>query len=171
MTSSASIYEAMTARFGSSGRSGSAFREGMVGGASSAFISQRLRAAQARALREHGIDPSSIPVGRVVAMGRHHGIFLKNLCSTNRKFLAVAGRADGFRGYPAVGTTLASTSNDGKGWRPVLRRRASGRPGCADSGRSSWWLPPRSPTHSGPSTRWANHRRCATSGLMQCNQR
>jgi len=94
----------------------------MVGGASSAFISQRLRTAQPRTLREHGIDPSSIPVGRVVAMGRHHGIFLKNLCSTNRKFLAVAGRADGFRGYPAVGTTLAITPNDGKGWIADIRR-------------------------------------------------
>src|SRR6516164_7362629 len=73
-TSPASIYEAMTARFGSSGRSGLAFREGMVGGASSAFISQRLRAAHPRTLREHGIAPSSILVGRVVAMGRHHGI-------------------------------------------------------------------------------------------------
>ena len=47
----------------------------MVGGATSALISRRLRAAQALALREHGINPSSIAVGRTVAIGRHHGIF------------------------------------------------------------------------------------------------
>ena len=40
-------------------------------------VSRRLAPAQASALGEHGIDPSSIPVGRVVVMGRHHGIFLK----------------------------------------------------------------------------------------------
>jgi hypothetical protein len=47
----------------------------MVGGASSAFISRRLRAAQPRALREHGVDPSCVPVGRIFTMGHHVGIF------------------------------------------------------------------------------------------------
>jgi len=44
----------------------------VVGGAPSAFISRRLRAAQPRALREHGIDPGSISVSCTLAMGRHH---------------------------------------------------------------------------------------------------
>ena len=39
--------------------------ERMVGGATSALISRRLRTAQTRALREHGIDPSGIVVSRV----------------------------------------------------------------------------------------------------------
>jgi hypothetical protein len=47
----------------------------MVGGATSASISRRLRTAQAHALREYGINSSGIPVGRTFAIGRHHSIF------------------------------------------------------------------------------------------------
>jgi hypothetical protein len=47
----------------------------MVGGATSAFISRRLRTTQARALREHGVDPSAISVGRTFAIGCHHRVF------------------------------------------------------------------------------------------------
>jgi hypothetical protein len=52
-------------------------------------VSRRLPPAQTGALREHGIDASSIPVGRVVAMGRHHGIFFKPLSTAAVHFLAV----------------------------------------------------------------------------------
>jgi len=45
----------------------------MVGGAASAFISRRLWAAQTRALREHRIDPSGIPVG-CTTIGSRHGV-------------------------------------------------------------------------------------------------
>jgi hypothetical protein len=68
----------------------------MVGGATSAFISRRLRTAQPRALREHGIDPSGIPVGCTVAISRHHSILrLISVSLTTRKisgFFAVAVR-------------------------------------------------------------------------------
>jgi hypothetical protein len=37
-------------------------------------VSRRLPPAQSGALREHGIDPSSIPLGCVVAVDRHRGI-------------------------------------------------------------------------------------------------
>jgi hypothetical protein len=47
----------------------------MVGGAAGAFVSRRLRAAQTGTLREHRIDPSSVPAGRIFATGRHHSIF------------------------------------------------------------------------------------------------
>jgi hypothetical protein len=58
----------------------------MVGGASGASISWRRRAAQARALREHGIDPRRIAIGRSFSIGRHHSIFrLISMSSTTRK--------------------------------------------------------------------------------------
>jgi hypothetical protein len=47
----------------------------IVGGATSAPISQRLQAAQARALRQHGVHPSGIPAGCSFSIGRHHSIF------------------------------------------------------------------------------------------------
>jgi hypothetical protein len=58
----------------------------MVGGATSAFISRRLRAAQPRSLREHCVDSSGIAVGGGFASGRHHSIFrLISMSSTTRK--------------------------------------------------------------------------------------
>ena len=53
-------------------------------------VSRRLAPAQAGALHEHGIDPSSIPVGRVVAMCLHLGIFLRPLSTAAVHFLAGA---------------------------------------------------------------------------------
>jgi hypothetical protein len=47
----------------------------VLGGAANAWISWRLRTAQTGALREHGIHPSGIPVGRTFAIGHHHRIF------------------------------------------------------------------------------------------------
>jgi hypothetical protein len=61
----------------------------MVGGATTAFISRRLRAAQPRTLGEHGIDPGSIPIGRSFAIGHHHSIFrLVSVSSTTRDIFA-----------------------------------------------------------------------------------
>jgi hypothetical protein len=58
----------------------------MVGGATSASISRRLRPAQPRSLREHRIDPSGIPIGRTFAACRHHLTFrLNSLPSTARQ--------------------------------------------------------------------------------------
>jgi hypothetical protein len=58
-------------------------QEGMVGGAADALISRWLRAAQTGTLRQDGIDPSSIPIGRTFTAGYHHGIFrLISLSST-----------------------------------------------------------------------------------------
>jgi hypothetical protein len=63
----------------------------MVGGATSAFISRRLRAAQPRTLRDHGIDPSGIPISRTFTIGRHHSIFrIVSASSTTSQILALA---------------------------------------------------------------------------------
>jgi hypothetical protein len=62
------------------------FQEGMVGRATGAFISRRLRAAQPRALRKHGVHASGISVSRTSAIGRHHSIFrLVSVSLTTRK--------------------------------------------------------------------------------------
>jgi hypothetical protein len=60
-------------------------------------VSRRLGPAQASALGEHGIYPSSIPAGRVVAIGRHHGIFLKPLSTAPVHFIAVIPEIDIWR--------------------------------------------------------------------------
>jgi hypothetical protein len=65
------------------------FQEGMVSGATSAFISRRLPAAQPRALRQHRVDPSGIPAGRTFVIGRHRSIFrLISVSSTTTKISA-----------------------------------------------------------------------------------
>jgi hypothetical protein len=77
--------------------------ERMVGGAADAGISRRLRAAQPRTLREHGVDPRSVPVGRTFIVARHHSIFrLISPSSTtkNRRF------SGGTRKFQSDGTPV-----------------------------------------------------------------
>jgi hypothetical protein len=78
------MYEAMTARFASSGLTKwIGLHKRMVGGAAGAC---GLRTAQPRALREHGVHACGISVGRTVVTGHHHGIFrLISVSSITRK--------------------------------------------------------------------------------------
>jgi hypothetical protein len=72
----------------------------VVGGASSASISGRLRTAQARALREHGINPSGVPVGRTFTIGHHHSTF---------RFISVSSTTRNISGFSPLRHEKAST--------------------------------------------------------------
>jgi hypothetical protein len=102
----------------------------MVGGATSAFISRRLRAAQPRTLRDHGIDPSGIAVGRTFAIGLHHSVFhLISVSSTTRKIFGFSPS-----GHEKISTRW-NTRNDLSLAQRAVKKRAHFRA----SGKSLTW--------------------------------
>jgi hypothetical protein len=108
------------------------FHKRMVGGAANASISRRLQTAQARALREHGIDPGSVPVGRTFAVCRHHRIFrLMSLPSTTRQIFVVSPLPSWYQKI----SIRWNNRNHLLLWRRAVKKRAHFR----DSGKSLTW--------------------------------
>jgi len=100
----------------------------MVGGASSALISRRLRTAQPGALRKHGIDPSSISVGCAVAVGRHSRIF--SVHAVNRIANREAGALPPFARLGHFEARIVLLTGVGNGKSPSPQAK----------GHRSWWL-------------------------------